>query len=75
MNSKRQVKGELGHVLQIYVCRFPFAVNAMLSLSVVGWASVLQAGQQLTEWGWDQFLLSLCLFAYVAPRPFAISNN
>ena len=33
MNSKRQVKGKLGHVIQIRVCRLPFDVNAMFKLS------------------------------------------
>ena len=27
MNSKAQVKEKLGHVVQIHVCRLPFAVN------------------------------------------------
>ena len=29
--------------------RLPFAVNAMLNLSIVGWARILPAGQQVTE--------------------------
>ena len=36
MNSKAQVKGKLGDVVQIHVCR-PFAmVNVTLNLSIVG---------------------------------------
>ena len=35
MNSKRQVKEKLGHVVQIHVCRLPFDVNVMLNLSSV----------------------------------------
>ena len=35
MNSKRQVKGKLGHVVQIHVCLLPFAVSdALLQLLV-----------------------------------------
>ena len=33
MNSKRQVKEKLGHVVQIRVCRFH--VNLMLNLSIL----------------------------------------
>ena len=33
MNSKRQVKEKLGHVVQIRVCRFD--VNVMLNLSIL----------------------------------------
>ena len=32
MNSKRQVKGKLGHVVKIRVCRF--AINLMFHLSI-----------------------------------------
>ena len=32
MNSKLQLREKLGHVVQIHVCRLPFAVNAMLNL-------------------------------------------
>ena len=35
MNSKRQVKGKRGHVVQIYVCRLPFDVKVTLNLSIV----------------------------------------
>ena len=35
INSQRQVKGKLGHVVQIHVCRLPFNVNVMLNLSSV----------------------------------------
>ena len=34
MNSKAQVKGKLGHVVQIHVCRLPLAANMSLNLSV-----------------------------------------
>ena len=36
MNSKAEVKGKLGHVVQIHVavCRLPFAVNMSLNLSI-----------------------------------------
>ena len=33
MNSKRQVKGKLGHVVQIRVLQFD--VNVMLNLSII----------------------------------------
>ena len=33
MNSKAPVRVKLGHVVQIHVSRFPFAVNVTLNLS------------------------------------------
>jgi len=33
MNSKAQVKARLDHVVQIHVCRLPFAVNVTPNLS------------------------------------------
>ena len=36
MNSKAQVKGKLGHVLQIHICCLLFAVNVTLNLFIGG---------------------------------------
>ena len=44
MNSKRQVRGKLGHVVQLRVCRLTFDVNVTLDLSKVFiWRKIGQA--------------------------------